>query len=105
MRNELSEMGNEHRMFLLSLCKEVMFKISEVQTLLKHFQFYAEIERLKVFLSMFMIFYKLVTNTTLLYRNKKIEEEIDIGINHHKTITQVYYENHLISTEILNLEK
>ena len=72
---------------------------------MKNFTFFYHLDRLLGFLETYSLFYTLLTNTVLLHRNKDIEKEINIGTHHKKSISQIYYENYLLATDILELEK
>lgn len=65
--------------FLLALNKEALSLISELDQKMKHFGFYKEIDRLRVFLQVQKVFHQLLFNTVLLYKNKHIEQQINFG--------------------------
>lgn len=72
---------------------------------MKDFTFFYELDKLTGFLEMFSTFYGLISNTIFLHKNKTLEKQINIGHHINKSISQIYYENNLLSNKILEQEK
>lgn len=90
---------------LLSICKATTNKITKTHTLLKNFNFYTEVERLRNFLEAYSLFYGLVQNSFLLKENARLKKKIDDSEKIEKTISEIYYENSLIAAKIQEQEK
>lgn len=105
MKEGVTNMKQQVRSFLISMAKVTMSKISNLYYLVTNFNQYSEIDRLRNFLEAYRLFYYLIINTFVLKENQDIEKRINIGERMEKSLTQLYFENYLITNKILELER
>jgi hypothetical protein len=90
--------------FVQILAKNAGNKIANLRFLVKNFTFYSEIGRLHTFLEAFSLFYALILHTMLLKENKQYEDSTNSYEKVEKSISEIYFENYLISNRIEELE-
>lgn len=99
------ELRPEQVCFLLSVCKTTCSKIDRLQDLLKNFSFYTELDRLRLFLEVFQLFYGLAQNSYILRENQRLVKQIDDNEKLERSISQIHFENNLIATRITEQER
>lgn len=105
MKEGIKNMKSQVRIFLISLAKITMSKISNLHYLIGSFNQYTEIQQLKHFLEAYRLYYYLIINCFVLTENKEIEKRINYGERMEKSLPQLYFENYLLSNKILELER
>ena len=98
-------MRPEQTKLVLSICKTTANKIDKLQSLLKNFNFFTEIDRLRSFLEVYLLFYGLAQNSLLLRENKRLEKMLNDNEKVKKSISEIYFENNLVATRIMEQEK
>ena len=102
---DLKEMPSKVRMFLLCICKVTLNKINSLMLIAKNFKEYTEIEQLQDFLVAYRYFYQFVIFSLLIRENKYCEDMSNVGERMDRSLSQIYYENHLIIAKLLKEEK
>lgn len=102
---DLKEMQSKVRMFLLCICKVTLNKINSLMLIAKNFKEYTEIEQLQDFLIAYRYFYQFVIFSLLIRENKYCEDMSNVGERMDRSLSQIYYENHLIIAKLLKEEK
>ena len=105
LMNNLNDLNAGKTGFVLKICKTTANKIEHLQSLLKNFEFYTELGRLRSFLEVYSSFYALTQNSLLLRENKRLEKALNDNENVSKSISEIYYENSLLAHRIAELEK
>lgn len=103
--SNLTDLSADKSVFVLQICKVTANKINHLQSLLKNFEFYSEITKLRNFLEVYSMFYALTLNSILLRENKRLEKLINENEKVTKSISEIHFENSLIATKITELEK